>query len=213
MDGPPPPEEDFSQLPVADRLAHKNWKARVSAYESLVKTFQTTASDSDPAFKPYINNPDTLKKIATDANAVAQEKGLECLVAFVKFAGENAARTREVVMPALVEKCFGSARAGTKAQAIELSLQYVEVENSAAGVGVGTSILIPGLTSLWLPGVHITRFGRKATQNCRGVCGCPSRDCQVSPFLQTYCVYMSLSRRNRQTTDSLARQSRHLRQS
>lgn len=138
----PPPEEDFNAIPIPDRLAHKNWKARVSAYESLVKTFQTTASDTDPAFKPYINNPDTLKKIAIDANAVAQEKGLECLVAFVKYAGENAARTREVVVPALVDKCFGSARAGTKAQAIELSLQYVEVENSAAGVVVRLSVSV-----------------------------------------------------------------------
>ncbi|KAI0374798.1 ARM repeat-containing protein [Pilatotrama ljubarskyi] len=141
-DGAPPPEEDFNAIPIPDRLAHKNWKARVSAYEALVKIFQTTASDSDPAFKPYINNPDTLKKIATDANAVAQEKGLECLVAFVKYAGENAARTREVVVPALVEKCFGSARAGTKAQAMELSLQYVEVENGAAGV---VDNILPGL--------------------------------------------------------------------
>ena len=139
-DGAPPPEEDFNAIPIPDRLAHKNWKARVSAYESLVKTFQTTASDSDPTFKPYINNPDTLKKIAIDANAVAQEKGLECLVAFVKFAGENAARTREVVVPALVDKCFGSARTGTRNQAIELSLQYVEVENGAAGVVVRLSM-------------------------------------------------------------------------
>ncbi|KAI8998718.1 ARM repeat-containing protein [Trametes punicea] len=141
-DGAPPPEEDFNAIPIPDRLVHKNWKARVSAYEALVKIFQTTASDSDPAFKPYINNPDTLKKIATDSNAVAQEKGLECLVAFVKYAGENAARTREVIIPALVEKCFGSARAGTKAQAIELSLQYVEVENGAAGV---LENILPGL--------------------------------------------------------------------
>ena len=134
MDGPPPQEEDFSQIPIADRLAHKNWKARVSAYEALVKTFQNTADDSDPAFRPYLNNPDLLKKIATDSNAVAQEKGVECLVAFVKFAGESAAKTRDAVVPALVDKCLGSARAGTKNQSIELILQYVEVENSAAGV-------------------------------------------------------------------------------
>ncbi|KAK7693577.1 hypothetical protein QCA50_003146 [Cerrena zonata] len=82
MDGPPPQEEDFTSIPVADRLVHKNWKARVSAYESLIKSFQASASDSDPVFKPYINNPDLLKKIATDSNAVAQEKGVECLVAF-----------------------------------------------------------------------------------------------------------------------------------
>lgn len=134
MDGPPPQEEDFSSLSISDRLAHKNWKARVSAYEALIKTFQTTASDSDPAFKPYLNDPDILKKIVTDSNAVAQEKGVECVVNFVKFSGENAARTRGAVVPALVDKCFGSARAGTKTQATELVLQYVEVENGAAGV-------------------------------------------------------------------------------
>lgn len=140
MDGPPPPEEDFSQLPVADRLAHKNWKARVSGYETLIKTFQNTASDTDPAFKPYTNSPDTLKKIVTDANAVAQEKGVEAVVAFVKFAGETAARTREVVVPALVDKCLGSTRAGTRNQAIELALQYVEVENGGAGVMVRAAL-------------------------------------------------------------------------
>lgn len=136
MDGPPPQEEDFSALSITDRLAHKNWKARVSAYESLIKTFQTTASDDDPAFKPYINNPDLLKKIVTDSNAVAQEKGVECVVALVKYAGETAAKTRDAVVPALVDKCFGSSRAGTRTQAVELALQYVEVENSGTGVVV-----------------------------------------------------------------------------
>lgn len=136
MDGPPPQEEDFSTLSISDRLAHKNWKARVNGYEALIKTFQTTASDTDPAFKPYINHADLLKKIATDSNAVAQEKGVECLVTLVKFAGETSAKTREAVLPALVDKCFGSTRAGTKNQAVELALQYVEVENGAAGVVV-----------------------------------------------------------------------------
>ena len=137
MDGPPPQEEDFSSLPISERLAHKNWKARVSAYESLIKTFQTTASDDDPAFKPYVTNPDLLKKIVTDSNAVAQEKGVECIVALVKFAGETVAKTRDVVVPALVDKCLGSSRAGTKNQAIELILQYVEAENSGTGAVVG----------------------------------------------------------------------------
>ena len=136
MDGQPPQEEDFSILSIEDRLSHKNWKARVSAYETLVKTFQLTASETDPAFRPYISNPDLLKKIVTDSNAVAQEKGIECVIAFIKFAGENAARTRDAVVPALVDKCFGSTRAGTRNHAIELALQYVEVGNSGAGVVV-----------------------------------------------------------------------------
>jgi cytoskeleton-associated protein 5 len=136
MDGPSPPEEDFTQIPIADRIVHKNWKARVSAYETLIKSFQNSASDNDPVFKPYLNNPDLLKKVVSDSNAVAQEKGVECVVNLVKFAGEYTARTREVVAPALVEKCLGSTRAGTRNQAIGLLLQYVEVENSGAGVVV-----------------------------------------------------------------------------
>jgi cytoskeleton-associated protein 5 len=136
MDGPPPPEEDFTSIPIAERLSHKNWKARVNGYESLVKTFENTASDTDPAFKPYINNLDLLKKFATDSNAVAQEKGVECLVALVKFAGETAVKTRDGIVPALVDKCLGSTRAGTKNQALELILQYVEIENGGVGVVV-----------------------------------------------------------------------------
>ena len=136
MDGPPPPEEDFTSIPIAERLSHKNWKARVNGYESLIKTFENTASDTDPAFKPYINNLDLLKKFATDSNAVAQEKGVECLVALVKFAGETTVKTRDGIVPALVDKCLGSTRAGTKNQAIELILQYVEIENGGVGVVV-----------------------------------------------------------------------------
>ncbi|KAJ7449776.1 microtubule associated protein, partial [Mycena latifolia] len=135
---------DFSTLPVGDRLSHKNWKARVSGYETLVKIFQATGSDTDPAFRPYINNPDLLKKIATDSNAVAQEKGVESLVALVKYAGESAAKTRDAVIPALVDKCFGSTRAGTKTHAVELALQYVEVENGGAGV---VTDILPGLSA------------------------------------------------------------------
>ena len=136
MDGPPPPEEDFTSIPIAERLSHKNWKARVNGYESLAKTFENTASDTDPAFKPYINNLDILKKFATDSNAVAQEKGVECLVALVKFAGETAVKTRDGIVPALVDKCLGSTRAGTKNQALERILQYVEIDNGGVGVVV-----------------------------------------------------------------------------
>ena len=61
---------------------------------------------------------------------------MECVIAFVKFSGENAARTRDPVVSALVDKCFGSTRAGTRNQAIELALKYVEVGNGGAGVVV-----------------------------------------------------------------------------
>jgi len=134
MDDTQPLDEDFSVLPIQERLVHKNWKARVSAYGSLTKSFQTSTSDTDPVFNPYISNPDLLKKIIADTNAVAQEKGVECLVSLIKFAGETAVKTRDIVVPALVDKCLGSTRAGTRNHALELMLQYVEVENSGAGV-------------------------------------------------------------------------------
>ena len=76
MDGPPPQEEDFSALSIEARIAHKNWKARVNGYEALSKAFQLTVDEADPAFKPYINAPDTLKKIVADSNVAAQEKGV-----------------------------------------------------------------------------------------------------------------------------------------
>ncbi|KIO34814.1 hypothetical protein M407DRAFT_63913 [Tulasnella calospora MUT 4182] len=134
MDGPPPPEEDFSSIPLLDRVSHNNWKARLNAYEALPKTFSLTTSDSDPTFRPYLSDPGLLKKIVTDSNAVAQEKGVEAICALVQYSGENSAKTRETVVPALVDKCLGSARAGTKAKAIELILKYIEVENGGEAV-------------------------------------------------------------------------------
>ena len=185
MDGPPPQEEDFSALSVADRLAHKNWKARVSAYETLVKTFQTTASDTDPAFKPYINNADLLKRIVADSNAVAQEKGVECLVAFVKYAGETAAKTREAVLPVLVEKCFGSSRAGTRAQAVELTLQYVEVENGGAGSVVRGIFRSYAIDLMFSTGRYNGRIECKAAQDSRRMHCYPERNISVSGWVLT----------------------------
>lgn len=190
MDGQPPQEEDFSSLSIEDRLAHKNWKARVNAYESLIKTFQLSSSESDPAFKPFLGNPDTLKKIVTDSNAVAQEKGVECVVALVKFAGENAAKTREAVIPSLVDKCFGSTRAGTKNQALELVLQYVEVENTGSGVVVRLIMLCLAVESYLnpnptnpSPGKHSAWTGSQAAQDSFWNCTCVEGDNTVRIML------------------------------
>jgi cytoskeleton-associated protein 5 len=74
--------------------------------------------------------------MVADANAVAQEKAVEVVVQFVKYAGENAKNSRESVVPIVVDKCLGSTRSGTKANAVELLLQYVEVSNG------GTEIVV-----------------------------------------------------------------------
>ncbi|KAF9133583.1 Microtubule-associated protein, microtubule dynamics during spindle orientation [Mortierella sp. 14UC] len=117
------PEENFTAIPVQERLDHKNWKARVSAYEELAKLFRTSVEDSD--FRRFEGS---LKKIALDSNAVAQESGLTTLIQFVENAPDPN-RTKNVVVPAVVEKCLSSTRAGTKAKALELILLYVEVDS------------------------------------------------------------------------------------
>ncbi len=129
MGGAAPADADFSKMSIEERLASKLWKARVSAYEDLTKAFPKTSSENDPIFRQYTRNPDILKSIVVDTNAVAQEKGVDAVRAFVEFGGQPAGKTREVVVPALVEKCLGSARAGTKKNALDLISFYAEMED------------------------------------------------------------------------------------
>lgn len=53
----------------------------MSAYEELAKLFRTSTSDSD--FRQFEGS---LKKMALDSNAVAQESGLTTLIQFVENA-------------------------------------------------------------------------------------------------------------------------------
>ncbi|KAG0237016.1 Microtubule-associated protein, microtubule dynamics during spindle orientation [Actinomortierella wolfii] len=115
-------DDNFDSLPIQDRLDHKNWKARVSAYEQLAKVFRTTVDDSE--FRQYEG---ALKKMALDSNAVAQESALTTIMQFVDNAPE-ASRCTSTVIPAVVEKCLSAARTGTKAKALELILLCVEVD-------------------------------------------------------------------------------------
>src|SRR6478752_6181087 len=64
-------EEDFSKLPLPDRFAHKNWKVRKDGYEAAVKEFELTPDESDPTFKPFIQDPGLLKAAAGDSNVAA----------------------------------------------------------------------------------------------------------------------------------------------
>ncbi|CAI2179034.1 13105_t:CDS:10 [Funneliformis geosporum] len=116
------PEDDYSSIPLNERVTHKIWKVRVGAYEELAKLFKKSDSESD--FRPYEG---LMKNIATDSNAVAQENGLATLIAFVDNA-PNPLRVRASIIPAVVDKGFGSSRSGTKSKAIELILLYIEVD-------------------------------------------------------------------------------------
>lgn len=88
----------------------QSWKARLSAYTTLITSFRTSTSESDAVFRPYVSNPSLVKEWVRDANAVSQEKGVEAAAALVEWSGKAAGKTRSEVLPSVVEKCLGSAR-------------------------------------------------------------------------------------------------------
>lgn len=124
-------EEDFSQLPLPDRFAHKNWKVRKEGYEAATKEFETTPDESDPAFRPFIQDPNLWKSAAGDSNVAAQQEGLAALCAFLKFGGQQAAiRSRNFTIQPLYEKGLSSTRPAAKASALEALLLYIELDKS-----------------------------------------------------------------------------------
>jgi cytoskeleton-associated protein 5 len=57
------------------------------------------------------------------------------------YGGKAAGATREVVMPSIVEKCFGAMRAGTKKLAMEVTLLYAEMEDVVGCEGLIQDLL------------------------------------------------------------------------
>ncbi|RUS19776.1 armadillo-type protein [Endogone sp. FLAS-F59071] len=113
------------------------WKARVSAYEELAKKFRI----ADPAdWRELTQYEGYLKKMAVDANAVAQESALFTIINYIDNA-PNAEKTRETLIPVIVEKCFGSTRAGTKSKSVEVILLYIEIDVADPVV----ELVLPGL--------------------------------------------------------------------
>lgn len=62
----------------------QTWKARLAGYEEVTKIFSQQTDPKSPEFQRYAG---LMKKFVTDTNAVAQEKALDAVLAFV----ENAA--------------------------------------------------------------------------------------------------------------------------
>jgi len=99
-------EEDFSSLPLPDRFVHKvsqlpgivylnadnsqNWKVRKQGYEDAGKAFEVTPDESDPAFRPFLQDPGLWKGAVADSNVAAQQDGINALCSFLKFGGREA---------------------------------------------------------------------------------------------------------------------------
>ncbi|KAI9741338.1 MAG: Microtubule-associated protein, microtubule dynamics during spindle orientation [Cirrosporium novae-zelandiae] len=124
-------EEDFSAMPIADRFVHKNWKIRKSGYEDATKEFEKTPDESDPAFKPFLQDPNLWKGAVADSNVAAQADGLAAYCAFLKYGGVNACtRTRGITVGPICEKALASTRPAAKQSALEALLLCIELDKA-----------------------------------------------------------------------------------
>lgn len=130
-------DQDFSQLPLEEKLAHKVWKVRLDGYNTLAAQFANLRNPQDPVFASINAKPDLARAMVTDANVVAQEAGLLAFVAFLQYGGTpaNVAKLKNAgVISSICEKGLSSSRAGTKAKAVDALLLFVEVFNSGEPV-------------------------------------------------------------------------------
>ncbi|XP_035673395.1 cytoskeleton-associated protein 5-like isoform X4 [Branchiostoma floridae] len=116
-------ESEWRKLPTDDKCVHKVWKARLAGYEEATKLFQKQTNEKSPEFSKYLG---LLKKFVTDNNAIAQEKGLEAVLAFVENAAD-AKKTAGEVIPGIVTKVL-NARPKTKEKGMEICMMYIEIE-------------------------------------------------------------------------------------
>jgi regulator of replication initiation timing len=137
-------EEDFSSIPLEDRFTHKVWKVRKAAYEEAAQIFAKSPSESDPCFRPFLQDSGIWKSAVLDSNVAAQQEGVIALCAFLKFGGRDAClRSRPTAITPIVEKCLSSTRAATKQNAVEALLLYIELDVA----GPVIEEILPGLSN------------------------------------------------------------------
>ena len=65
---------------------------RKQGYEDAAKQFEATADESDPVFRPFLQDPSLWKGAVADSNVAAQQDGLIALCSFLKFGGQEACK-------------------------------------------------------------------------------------------------------------------------
>ncbi|XP_070200256.1 cytoskeleton-associated protein 5-like isoform X2 [Littorina saxatilis] len=119
-------DSEWMKLPAEEKCGHKVWKARVAGYEEMIKIFNALDNEKSPEFSKFAG---LMKKVVTDNNAVAQDKGLDLVTTFVENASTQiAARTINEVVPGVVTKCLNSPKQKTKDKGMEIIMLYIELD-------------------------------------------------------------------------------------
>ncbi|KAG5463567.1 MAG: hypothetical protein BJ554DRAFT_6399, partial [Olpidium bornovanus] len=122
-------EEDFTALPLPDKLTHKLWKARMAGYEELAQLLKRLDPEEPGSVAQFKKYSDYMKKIAAESNAFAQEAGLVVLTAWAQNS-PLAVKTRSVILPVVIEKSLAQTRAGTRAKALDVLMMYIEIDTA-----------------------------------------------------------------------------------
>ncbi|XP_061853782.1 cytoskeleton-associated protein 5 isoform X2 [Colius striatus] len=121
-------DSEWMKLPIDQKCEHKLWKARLNGYEEALKLFQKIDDEKSPEWSKYLG---LIKKFVTDANAVAQLKGLEAALAYVENA-HVAGKTTGEVASGVVNKVFNQPKARAKELGLDICLMYIEIEKGEA---------------------------------------------------------------------------------
>ncbi|ORX65235.1 ARM repeat-containing protein [Linderina pennispora] len=105
--------EDYSSLPLEQRLTHKVWKLK------------TLDPDHDGARFNMVEQ--YLTKMILDTNMAAQEAGVATVMAFVENA-PSPLRYRSEIVAGVVSKCIASTKAVTRTQSVELLMLLSEAD-------------------------------------------------------------------------------------
>lgn len=117
-------DSEWMKLPIDQKCEHKVWKARLNGYEEALKLFQKIEDEKNPEWSKYLG---VIKKFVTEANAVAQLKGLEAALAYVENA-HVAGKTAGEVVSGVVNKVFNQPKARAKELGTDICLMYIEIE-------------------------------------------------------------------------------------
>ncbi|XP_062581374.1 cytoskeleton-associated protein 5-A-like [Saccostrea cucullata] len=117
-------DSEWMKLPTDEKVQHKVWKARLAGYEEACKLFGSIGNEKSPEFNKYAG---IMKKFVTDTNAVAQEKALDAVIAFVENANV-AGRVCQDIIQGVITKCFNASKQRTKEKGIEIVMLYIEME-------------------------------------------------------------------------------------
>ncbi|XP_041367175.1 cytoskeleton-associated protein 5-like isoform X2 [Gigantopelta aegis] len=117
-------DTEWLKLPTEEKCQHKVWKARLAGYEEAVKLFRRLDDEKSPEFSKYAGQ---MKKFVTDSNAIAQDKALDAVLAFVENAAV-AGRIAPDVVNGCITKVLNSSKQKTKDKGIEIILMFVEID-------------------------------------------------------------------------------------